>query len=70
MTAGGVPRLPVDPSSRDAQHVLRKTRNYGMVSRDPDNPVEGYLWIRQDISPPELRVQVDGTKYKVAFTAV
>lgn len=70
MTTRAVQRVPVDPSSRDTQHVLGKARNYGLVSRDPASPVEGYIWIRQDLSPPEVRVQVGGTKYKVAFTAV
>lgn len=61
--------LPVRSQGRDEQALRRASRTYGAIERDPDNPVEGYTWIRRDLSPPQLRVNIEGTIYKLEFTA-
>ena len=65
----GPNRLPVHVGDRDLQHVLRKAQSYGPVGRDPENPIAGYTWIRTDLSPPELRVRIDGATWKLPFVA-
>lgn len=64
------PRLPQDAGSRDLQSVLGRTRAYGVTTRDPERPVEGWWWIRTDLTPPQLRMKTGGVTYKIDFTAV
>ena len=67
---GREPRLPERALDRDAATVQRRARTYGTLTRDPDDPAEGWVWFRQDLSPPQLRVVLGGTKFKVDLTTV
>jgi len=62
------PAAPESPNSRDFQESLRRSRSYGSVNADPASPIEGWAWFRRDLNPPELRVKLDGTNYKVTLT--
>lgn len=63
----GTGRIPEDPASRDAQKLRRQGRTYGVVDRDPSDPIEGWSWVRSDLDPPELRVRVGEQVYFVTL---
>jgi len=69
--AQGTPatQIPDSPQSADLQAVRRAARTYGSLDKDPSSPIDGYTWIRKDLSPPELRTKLNGTLYKLVFTA-
>ena len=64
------PRLPERSLGRDPLVIQRRARTYGALTRDPEDPAEGWTWFRKDLSPPQLRTVIDGTTYKVDLTAV
>jgi hypothetical protein len=66
----GVQRLPVDPLDRDLATLARGARYIGPLEQDPAQPREGSVWIRKDVSPPELRAQIGGATWAIPFTAV
>lgn len=41
-----------------------------VLDADPDDPREGQAWIRQDLSPLELRCRLGGVTLKAPATAV
>ena len=64
------PRLPERALDRDVAAVQRRARTYGALTRDPNDPADGWTWYRSDLSPPQLRVVLAGTTFKVDLTTV
>jgi hypothetical protein len=62
------PKLPVQSLNRDIQRLAKQIRNYGPLTQDPTDPNDGWVWIRKDLAPPELRVSLDGTVFSVQLT--
>lgn len=62
--------LPHRNQDRDLREILSRVHYLGSVGTDPSDPGEGKAWVRNDLSPPELRVSIGGSTYKVDLTAV
>lgn len=62
--------LPERPLDRDTQVARSAGKTYGPTTADPKDPIEGYPWIRRDLNPPQMRVKIGGTIFKLDFTAV
>lgn len=70
MAGGIVPNpIPLNPQGWDQQAIRRGARTYGAVEQDPESPIEGWLWIRRDLSPPEIRVKLQDVVYATTMTA-
>jgi len=70
MAQGDAARIPEKSQDRDLQAARKRIQTYGRVTQDPANPIDGWTWLRADLTPPELRVSIGGTVWKNAFTAV
>lgn len=66
----GTNPIPVRSQGRDEQALRRQSRTYGATEADPARPLEGHIWIRKDLSPPELRVRIGGDTFSTTLTPV
>ena len=64
---GSEVRIPEHPLDRDAQHARQRNQTYGRITVDPTSPIDGWTWLRADLDPPELRVTIDGTTFRLPF---
>lgn len=63
----GLPRgAAVRPTDPDLQLLFSSLYHHGGLSADPPSPRDGESWVRIDLSPVELRVQVSGAPLVLA----
>lgn len=62
--------LPDQTQNRDLRAIIRRIKYLGSLGADPTDPGEGTLWVRNDVAPPEIRVRLGSTTFKVTLTAI